>query len=70
MGKTDYELPWAENVEKLRAVDQQVLETGRTQFIHEYVDDSGQGKVTLNVCKFVDELDGSRCAFGISFVID
>ncbi|MGI9533732.1 MAG: PAS domain-containing protein [Thermodesulfobacteriota bacterium] len=69
-GKTDNELPWAENADKLKAADRQVLETGKAQFIHEYVDESGRGKVTLNVCKFVGELDGQRCAFGISFVIE
>lgn len=70
IGKKDDELPWAENAEKLREADTQVLETGQTQYIHEYVDDSSKGRVTLNVCKFVWELEGQRCAFGISFVID
>ena len=70
LGKTDDELPWAENAGKLREADNKVLETGKTQYIHEYVDDSSKGKVTLNVCKFAGELDGQKCAFGISFVID
>ena len=70
IGKTDHELLWAENAEALRAVDQQVLETGKTRFLHEYVDKSGHGKVTLNVCKFVGELDGQKSVFGVSFIIE
>ena len=70
VGKTDDELPWSANAETLRNVDRQVLETGTAQFIHEYVDESGRGNVKLNVCKFVGELEGEKCAFGISFVID
>jgi hypothetical protein len=34
------------------------------------VDESGQGKATLSVCKFVGELDGKKCVFGVSFVIE
>jgi len=70
IGKTDSELPWSENAEALRAADNQVLETGETQYLHEYVDESGRGKATLNVCKFIGELDGQRCTFGVSFVIE
>ena len=70
VGKTDAELPWADNAEALRADDNQVLKTGKPIFAHEYVDESSRGKATLNVCKFVGELDGKKHAFGISFVID
>jgi len=70
VGKTDRELPWSKNSETLRAADRQVLETGKAEFIHEYVDESDEGKITLNVCKFAEEFDGNKCAFGISFVID
>ena len=70
IGKTDSELPWAGNAEALTKVDKPVLETGETRFLHEYVDDSGHGKATLNVCKFIGELDGRRCTFGISFIIN
>jgi PAS domain-containing protein len=68
VGKTDRELPWSENADTLKAADRRVLETGKTQFIHEYVDEPGKGKITLNVCKFAEELDGNKCAFGISVI--
>lgn len=70
VGKTDAELPWADNAEALRADDKQVMETGMPIFAHENVDKSSRGTATLNVCKFVGELDGKKHAFGISFVID
>ena len=70
IGKTDYDLIWAENADALRAVDQQVLETGKTRYLHEKVDKSGHGKATLNVCKFVGQLDGKKHVFDISFVIE
>ncbi len=68
IGKTDHELPWADNADALRAVDKQVLETGKPSFLHEYVDKPS--KATLSVCKFVGEFDGKRCAFGVSFIIE
>ncbi len=70
IGKTDYDLIWAENGDALKAVDQQVLETGKTRYLHEKVDKSGHGKATLNVCKFVGQLDGKKRVFGVSFVIE
>lgn len=70
LGKTDYELPWAKDAEKLREADKEVLETGKAQYIHEFVDESGKGRVKLNVCKFADEFEGEKCAFGISFKIE
>lgn len=70
IGKTDSELTGPDNAEALRANDKQVLETGKSVFTHEYVDKSGHGKATLNVCKFVGELEGKKHVFGISFIID
>jgi PAS domain-containing protein len=70
IGKKDAELPWAANAEALRADDKKVLETGMPIFVHEYVDDSSRGKITLSVCKCIGELDGKKHAFGISFVIE
>lgn len=70
VGKTDSELMWASDAEALRSNDKKVLETGKPVFTHEYVDRSGHGKATLNVCKFVGELDGKKHVFGISFIID
>ena len=70
IGKTDYELIWADNADALREADKKVFETGQPSYLHEYVDKSGRGKATLSVCKFVGELDGKKCVFGISFVIE
>ncbi len=70
LGKTDYQLPWAENADTLREADKKVLETGKTQYIHEYVDESSSGRKKLNVCKFAEQFEGERCAFGISFEIE
>jgi len=61
VGKTDDEPPWAD--------DRGVLRTGEPVFRHEYVDQSGKGKATLSVCKFPEELDGTRRVMGVSFVI-
>ncbi len=69
IGKTDHELIWADNADALKALDKQVLETGKPHFAHEYVDKSGVGKANLSVCKFVGEFNGKRCCFGVSFVI-
>ena len=69
VGKTDRQLIWAKDADKLQADDKQVLATGKTSFIHEHVQQSVQGNATLNVCKWVGDLDGKRCCFGISFII-
>ena len=61
---------WADNADALRAADKQVFETGKPSFLHEYVDRSGQGTATMSVCKFVGELDGKKCVFGVSFNIE
>lgn len=70
IGKTDYELAWADNADAFRAVDKQVLETGKTQYLQEHGNIPGRGNTTLSVCKFVGELDGKRCGFGVSFIIE
>jgi hypothetical protein len=62
VGKTDHELGWAADAEALRAADNQVLETGKTLYLREYAHFPGRGKVTLNVYKFVGELDGKRAS--------
>jgi PAS domain-containing protein len=68
IGKKDSELPWAEDADALRVGDNQVLETGQPRFLHESV--KKPTPVTLNVCKWAGELDGTKGVFGISFVID
>jgi|GEM_PF-938631 len=70
VGKTDAQLVWAENADALREADKKVMETRKPLFLHEQVDKSGKGKATLNVCKFVAELDNKKRSFGISFVIE
>ncbi|MEM7177429.1 MAG: PAS domain-containing protein [Pseudomonadota bacterium] len=69
VGKSDYELPWADTADALVAHDNLVLEKGEADFMHEVVHQSSQGEATLNVCKFPGELDGIPCTFGVSFVI-
>ena len=69
IGKTDYELPWAKDADKLREADREVLDSGKTQYIHEFVDEAGRGRIKLNVCKFAEDFEGKKCAFGISFEV-
>jgi hypothetical protein len=38
--------------------------------IYDQVQQSIHGDATLNVCKWVGDLDGQRCCFGVSFIID
>ena len=40
IGKTDYELPWAKDADKLQEADREVLDSGKTQYIHEFVDEA------------------------------
>ena len=68
VGKTDRDLPWAADADALRVADKQVLETGKPRFLHEYV--TQPRKVTLNVCKWLEALDGKKRCFGISFIVD
>lgn len=69
LGKTDHDLIWAKDADALQAHDRRVMESGQTEYLHEYVQQSQQGQATLNVCKWAGELDGKKCCFGISFVI-
>lgn len=69
-GRCDDELPWADNAEALRADDREVLRTGAPLYQHEFVDRSSKGKATLSVCKFLSDLDGTKCVMGVSFVIE
>ena len=70
VGKTDRELVWAKDADSLQAHDKQVLETGKTSYIHEFVQQSRHGEATLNVCKWAGDLDERKCCFGISFIIE
>ena len=68
-GKTDDQLPWADNAAALRADDRDVLGIGKPIFQHEYVDQSEKGNATLSLGKFPGELDGTPCVTGVSFII-
>ena len=70
VGKTDYQLKWAAKADGLRDDDDKVWRNGEPIFAREYVDRSEDGKATLNVCKFLGELDGEKCVMGVSFVIE
>jgi len=70
VGKHDRELPWAANAETLLADDQQVLDSGKELRRRENVDMPDSKKAALNTCKCPKELDGKRCTFGISFIMD
>jgi len=70
VGKTDHQLPWKASADALVAADKQVLETGKPLYIHEHALDFGQGTMTLSVCKFPGELDGKKCSFGVSFMVE
>ncbi|PHQ72325.1 MAG: hypothetical protein COB93_00635 [Sneathiella sp.] len=68
-GKTDAELIWSKSAEKLRKADKQVFETRQPVYLHEHVIKSAGGEITLNVCKFLAQLDGKERNFGVSFTI-
>jgi hypothetical protein len=70
VGKTDYQLKWTAKADGLRDDDAEVWKIGQPIFAHEYVNQSEEGKATLNVCKFLGELDGEACVMGISFVME
>jgi PAS fold len=70
VGKTDHELPWSDTADALVEHDNKVLADNKPAYMHEFVHKSSKGEATLNVSKFVGELDGVRCTFGISFVIE
>ncbi len=69
-GKTDRELIWADNANALQAHDKTVMESGKPAFLHEYVEQSNLGKMTLNVCKFIGDFEGQKRMFGGSVVIE
>ena len=69
VGKKDAELVWKADAGSLVRDDEEVLASGKPHFMHELVNHSDHGKATLSVCKWVDDLDGRRLVFGISFVI-
>jgi PAS domain-containing protein len=69
VGKKDSELVWKANAAALVKNDEDVMASGKPHYIHELVNHSDVGKATLSVCKWVDDLDGRRLVFGISFVI-
>jgi PAS domain-containing protein len=68
IGKKDSDLIWKGDAETLVKDDKEVLATGKPRYFHERVDHPEHGKATLSVCKWVDELDGRRLVFGISFI--
>jgi PAS domain-containing protein len=68
-GKKDADLVWKADSGALVKNDEEVQASGKPHFIHELVNHSEHGKATLSVCKWVDDLDGRRLVFGISFVI-
>jgi PAS domain-containing protein len=69
VGKKDSELVWKASAAALVKNDEAVLASGKTHYTHERVDHSEHGEATLSVCKWLDDLDGRRLVFGISFVI-
>jgi PAS domain-containing protein len=69
VGKADRDLVWRKDADALRAHDRHVLESGRTSFIQEHVRQSAHGDASLDICKWVGDLDGRRCCFGNSFII-
>ncbi|HXV80364.1 MAG TPA: PAS domain-containing protein [Candidatus Binatia bacterium] len=68
VGKTDHELPWAADADALRVADKQVFETAKPRFLHEYV--TKPNNITLNVCKWLGDLEDKKRCFGIAFVIE
>lgn len=69
-GKTDRDLVWAASAEALQAADRKVFESGDPSYLHERVDKSSQGNATLSVCKWLEDLDGKKRCFGISFTVE
>ncbi|MCL1123495.1 hypothetical protein [Shewanella surugensis] len=70
VGKKDAELIWGSNATMLLEAGTQAIGAGEAQYLHETVDHSKRGKVTLSVCKFPVEFEGEICAMGISFIIE
>ena len=70
VGMTDRELVWCDDAEALQAADRKVFETGEPAYIRERINQSSRGEATLNVCKWLGEIDGKKHCFGISFTIE
>ena len=70
-GKTDHDLVWSENADALLVADKQVFETGEANTLKEFVDhcSHGKGNYYFNVCKWLSEIDGQPCCFGLSFIV-
>ena len=69
VGKSDRELKWKADAKGLVQNDQEVLASGQAHYYHEHVAHSELGDAMLSVCKWVDELEGRKLVFGVSFVI-
>lgn len=69
VGKLDADLAWSDNAPALVEHDKSVFDSGEVGYSHERVDHSSRGMATLSVCKWVDELDGVKRVFGVSFII-
>ncbi|MEM8843570.1 MAG: PAS domain-containing protein [Pseudomonadota bacterium] len=71
VGKFDRDLVWGDDAEALLEADRQVFESGKPLYVQESVEKSSHGMgATFNVCKWLEELDGKRCCFGLSFIIE
>lgn len=70
VGKTDFELPWKAQAQDLVDHDNTVLESNQPAFVHEEADFKTVGHAGLSVSKWVGNLDGVKCTFGISFTVD
>ncbi|MTI16018.1 hypothetical protein E1162_02055 [Rhodobacteraceae bacterium RKSG542] len=70
VGKTDHQLPWAENADKLVEHDNKVLKEGAMATMTEFVKQTPRGPLRLHVCKFPLEYGGEVCTAGVSFTIN
>jgi len=70
VGKKDNELIWKNSAEDLLKAGSEVLTTRKSLVLHESINNSTRGPVTLSVCKFPVEFEGAICAMGVSFVIE
>lgn len=70
VGKTDYDMIWAEHAYELIRNDKQVLDSGEPVTTPEHVKLVGIGEVTGDICKFPATIDGKRCVMGIALLLD
>ena len=68
-GKTDKQL-WPDDADDLWAADLQVFDTGEPTRRQEHLIAADGAQKDLHVCKWLDNLDGEPCSFGISFTYD